>query len=76
MLEAIKCDFADSFRGFLFSAGKSRFSVEAPPLDLEIVESLKRVLRWGHEMVSVINGLATVGEYSFITLDPLLGIYM
>jgi hypothetical protein len=52
------------------------FSNEASPLDLEIVESLNRIFRWGHQMVSGINGLVTVGEYNFILVDPLFGIYM
>jgi hypothetical protein len=52
------------------------FSYEASPLDLEIVESPKRIFRWGHQMVSGINGLVTVGEYNFILVDPLFGICM
>jgi hypothetical protein len=47
------------------------FSYEAPPLDLEIVESPSRIFRWGHQMVSGINGLVTLGEYNFILVDPL-----
>jgi hypothetical protein len=52
------------------------FSDEAPPLDLEIVESPNRMFRWGHQMVSGINGLVAVGEYNFILVDLLFGIYM
>jgi hypothetical protein len=52
------------------------FSDEAFRLDLEIVESPNRIFRWGHQMVSGINGLVTVGEYNFIFVDPLFGIYM
>jgi hypothetical protein len=47
------------------------FSYEAPPLDLEIVESPSRIFRWGHQMVSGINELITVKEYNFILVDPL-----
>jgi hypothetical protein len=52
------------------------FSNEASHLDLEIVESPNGIFRWGHQMVSGINGLVTVGKYNFILVDLLFGIYM
>jgi hypothetical protein len=76
MLNASKYHFTGAFQCFLFPAGKPMFSYEAPPLDLEIGESPSRIFRWGHQMVSGINGLVTVGEYNFILVDSLFGMYM
>jgi hypothetical protein len=33
-------------------------------------------VKWGHQMVSGINGLVTVGECNSILADPLFDIYM
>jgi hypothetical protein len=83
LLNAIKYDFIDAFTcktdGFrcvpLFRR-KINVSDEAFCLDLEIVECSNKISRWGHQMVSGISGLVTVGECNFILVDPLFGIYM